>query len=65
MLLCYGWTATYMLPVDYFTTVAHLTGGQGVVSSNLAAPTQIQPCFLDGKRGFLFLDIWVYQAYTN
>jgi len=29
-----------MLPVDYFTTVAHLTGGQGVVSSNLAAPTE-------------------------
>ena len=40
MLLCYGWTATYMLPLVYFMTVAHLTGGQGVVSSNLAAPTE-------------------------
>ena len=45
MLLCYGWTATYMLPLVYFMTVAHLTGGQGVVSSNLAAPTEIFTLF--------------------
>ena len=53
MLHSYGRNATYMLPLVYFSTVAHLTGGQGVVSSNLAAPTEISPCFLDGKRGFL------------